>query len=149
VTEDDKLFTLVFKPKVNLTNLNGLLSFGGSNEFKDLVVSTNEKLNSASLQVSYEKVSVKDFIIKDAYGNPFSASGNLHITLELKELKDVTILLQDNLGQSVLLDYDNLMIGDNNIEIPAYTVSFLQNGSIYYTIATDEQIQSGTIIKMN
>ena len=47
-----------------------------------------------------------------------------------------------------MLNYDDLIIGENEIEIAASLVSFLQNGSIFYTIATDEQVQSGTIIKL-
>ncbi|PSR13667.1 MAG: hypothetical protein DA408_16665 [Bacteroidetes bacterium] len=66
----------------------------------------------------------------------------------MKELKDVSILLQDSQGGSVMLNYDDLIIGENEIEIAASLVSFLQNGSIFYTIATDEQVQSGTIIKL-
>lgn len=142
------MFTLVFRPKQNLSSLNGLVSFGGTPGFKDLVISTHEKLTSTGLQVSYKKANVKDFIVKEAYGNPFTANGNLHLSLEMKELKNVSVLLQDNYGHTVLLDYNDLVLGDNDIEIPASTVSFLQNGSVFYSIATDEYVQTGTIIKM-
>jgi hypothetical protein len=148
VSDSDKLFTLVFRPRTDLLSLGGLVSFGGSNDFTDEIISAGAKRSNASLQVSFEKASVKDFIIKEAYGNPFTGSGNLHLSLEMRELKEVSILLQDSQGQSVLLDYDELLLGDNEIEIPASMVSFLQNGSIFYTIATDAQVESGTIIKM-
>jgi len=148
VQESDDLFTLVFRPKYNLANLNGLISFGGATDFKDLIISSEDKLNSASLQVKYSKATIKDFVIKEAYGNPFTGSGNLHLKIEMKELKEVTILLQDQQGQTVMLDFNDLLLGDNDIEIPASTVYFLQNGSLFYTIATDEYVKSGTIIKM-
>lgn len=150
VSQNEKFFTLVFKPKVNLNSMSNLISFGGNDDMADLVVLNGQtKASLVTLQVDYKKVNIKDFIIKEAYGNPFSGTGNLHIKIELKELKSVNLLLQDEFGHSVMLGYNNLVIGENNIEIPASTVQFLQNGKVYYTIATDEQVQSGFLIKMN
>ncbi|MEL7221119.1 MAG: hypothetical protein AAGJ93_07355, partial [Bacteroidota bacterium] len=148
VTKDEKLFTLVFRAKNNRSTLTDLISFGGNGEFLDIIIGSSDKLNDISLQVDFQKVNVKDFIIKEAYGNPFTATGNLHIKLDMKEEKEVLIQLQDEYGHVVMLDYDNLLIGENTIEIPSYTVSVLQNGKIYYTIATDEHIQSGALIKL-
>ena len=81
VTENDAFFSLVFRPKTNLFTMNGLVSFGGANDFKDLVVSSSDKLDIVNLQVNYKKANVKDFIIKRAYGNPFSGSDNLHLSI--------------------------------------------------------------------
>ncbi|MEL7001365.1 MAG: hypothetical protein AAFN93_01385, partial [Bacteroidota bacterium] len=149
VTENEKFFQLIFRPKHDLMSMTGLISFGGDNSIADLVILEEEtKAGSVALQVDYQKANLLDFVIKEAYGNPFSATGNLHINLDLMEQKDVTILLQDDFGHMVMLDYNNLVIGENNIEIPASTVSFLQNGKIYYTISTDEQVQSGSLIKL-
>jgi len=49
VTENDAFFSLVFRPKTNLFTMNGLVSFGGANDFKDLVVSSSDKLDIVNL----------------------------------------------------------------------------------------------------
>lgn len=149
ITKDVKFFTLVFKPKQNLNSMSGLVDFGEGEDMPDLVVVNGmEKLEIASLLVHFEKVNIKDFVIKEAYGNPYAGSGNLHITLEMKEVKDVSILLQDEFGHSVMLDYENLVLGENDIEILSSTISYLQDGKIYYTVFTDDQVQTGALIKM-
>lgn len=148
VTENDKLFVLLFRPKHNLTDLTNMISFGGYNGFKDLIIADDGKMSNISLQANYTKADEKDFIIKEAYGNPFSSSGDLHIKIDMKEVKDVELILQDNFGHTIFLNYNNLILGENNIDIPANMVSILQNGTIFYTIATDEQVRTGTVVKM-
>ncbi len=126
-----------------------MVSFGGADDIADLVVVAGGiKREMTSFLVDYQKSNIRDFVIKEAYGNPFSETGNLHIKIDLKELKEVSILLQDEFGQNVMLDFENLIIGENDIEIPASTVSFLHVGKIYYTVFTDEQVQTGALIKM-
>ena len=72
------------------------------------------------------------------YPNPVSNYATLNFTLPNNS--DVKIKIYNSIGQEVKsLDFKDLMIGENNVQIQA---SEMNNGVYIYTIQTDKYLES-------